>query len=122
MGKQDTPKTAGKKTMQSYECRVKIDEGMGDIFTWVSGITPRLRSREVSALIRLAFEMRKLQGAIHPLHSAPTFSTAEIHKAPPAVEKPMDIETAGAKESHAAMQAHGFDLDFLTPSTEANMH
>lgn len=122
MGNHDNPKPAGKKTMQSYECRVKIDEGMGDIFTWVSGIPPRLRSREVAALIRLAFEMRKLQGAIHPLHSAPTFSTAEIHKAPPTVETPMDIESVGVNESHAAMQAHGFDLDFLTPSTEGSMH
>jgi|GEM_PF-6388413 len=112
-----------KKQAKSYTCRVKIDENMGEIFTWLSGFSPRLRSREVAVLVRVGFELRQFQGKMQPIPYNDVQTYAEPHKQQPEpVDKLVDVEKLGVQTSHAAMQAHGFDLDFLTPSPEGNMH
>ena len=73
--------------------------------------------------MRVGFELRQFQGKMQPIPYNEIQTYAEPHKQQPEpVDKLVDIEKLGVQTSHAAMQAHGFDLDFLTPSPEGNMH
>lgn len=116
-------KTTGKKKQnKSYTCRVKIDENMGEIFTWLSSLSPRLRSREVAVLVRVAFELRQFQGKMQPITYKDVQANAEPYKPQQdPVDKLVDLGKLGVKKSYAAMQAHGFDLAFLTPTRESNL-
>lgn len=65
-----------KRARPAFQCRITVDEDMGDLFWWLHEKSPLIRPREMLFLMRVGFEVRSKTGALGALPLMPAEQAA----------------------------------------------
>ena len=98
-----------------YRARVVIDKDMGSLHAWVASLSPRVRSRELLAIMRLGFAVH---GGQFSIGSVQQVASVDTPADPKAISGPKEKEAKPTQvsQSDQVLEMFGGDMSFFTPA------